>query len=367
MANPPSFYARVFALAFAGALAWALWRVLQPFLPSLLWALLLAFLLFPVNRWLRERWRGRRGAAALALTFAVIVGVVVPAGLLATAFVRQGSDLLSRLTRFADQYKIVRPSDVLRIPMVERMLEQVQDRVPVTTEQVQAWLVQSLRSVVALLVASGRSIFVGALGWVVACLLTLFLLYFFFRDGDGFAARMAGLVPLEESHKRRLIAHLAAVVRAVVLGSLVTALVQGGLLGVAFAVSGLDSPVVFGVLAAACSLIPIGGTALVWIPAALLLVAQGRWGWAVFLVLWGALVVGTADNVLRPLLISGRAKISTLPVFLGVLGGLAAFGMIGMFLGPVLIALALELMRFAEEGPLPSPAENGSAAGTPVL
>jgi predicted PurR-regulated permease PerM len=87
----------------------------------------------------------------------------------------------------------------------------------------------------------------------------------------------------------------------------------------------------------------------VWVPGALLLGAEGRWGWAIFLAVWGALIVGSADNVLRPMLISGRAQISTLPVFFGVLGGLAAFGMIGMFLGPVLVALALELFRCAEE------------------
>lgn len=349
MTGDRTFTSRVFGLVFAGALAWALFRVFQPFLSPMLWALLLAFLLFPVNRWLRARFRGRKGAAALSLTAAAIVGIVVPAALLAIAFVDQGSELLTKLSAMVDQYKIARPSDILQIPLIDRILQKLQERIPVTADQFQAWLVEILRRAVELLISSGRSIFVGALGMVVGAVLMLFLLYFFLRDGDAFARRIILLIPADEARKQRLAAHLSSVTRAVVLGSLLTALVQGGLVGAAFGISGLPSPVVFGVLAAVCSVVPVGGTALVWVPGALLLGAQGRWGWAAFLAVWGALVVGTADNFLRPLLISGRAQISTLPVFLGVLGGLAAFGMIGLFLGPVLIALALELVRFAEQ------------------
>jgi len=111
----------------------------------------------------------------------------------------------------------------------------------------------------------------------------------------------------------------------------------------------LPSPVVFGVLAAVAALLPLVGTALIWLPAAGVLVAQGRLGAALFLAIWGVAVVSSVDNFLRPLLISGRAQISTLPVFLGLLGGISAFGPIGIVLGPVVVALALALLRFAEE------------------
>jgi predicted PurR-regulated permease PerM len=349
MTRDRTFTSRVFALVFAGALAWALFRVFQPFLSAILWALLLAFLLFPLNRRLRARFKGRKGAAALALTAAAIAGIVVPAALLVVAFIDQGSQLLSKLSAMADQYKIARPSDILQIPVIDRILHNIQEKVPVTTDQFQKWLVDLLRRTVQLLIAGSRGVFMGALDVVFGAVLTLFLLYFFIRDGDELAERAIRLLPADETLKRRLAAHLSSVTRAVVLGALLTALVQGALLGAAFGVSGLPSPVVFGVLAAVCSLIPFGGTALVWVPGALLLGAQGHWGRAVFLAVWGALVVSTADNILRPLLISGQARISTLAVFLGVLGGLAAFGMIGLFLGPVLIALALELVRFAEQ------------------
>jgi predicted PurR-regulated permease PerM len=143
--------------------------------------------------------------------------------------------------------------------------------------------------------------------------------------------------------------HLAAVTHAVVVGAMLTALVQGTLVGLAFAFLGLPSPVVFGGLAMIASLLPLVGTALVWAPAAGVLAFQGRWGGAIFMAVWGGAVVSFADNLIRPAFISGRAQISTLPVFLGLLGGISAFGPIGMVLGPVLVALVLALLRFAEE------------------
>jgi predicted PurR-regulated permease PerM len=112
---------------------------------------------------------------------------------------------------------------------------------------------------------------------------------------------------------------------------------------------GLPAPVVFGVIGAVLSIVPFGGTALVWLPAVVVLLARGEYVAAIVLVVAGA-IVSSVDNFLKPLLISGRAFVPTLAVFIGVIGGLAAFGMIGLFLGPVVIALALALIRFAEEG-----------------
>jgi predicted PurR-regulated permease PerM len=129
--------------------------------------------------------------------------------------------------------------------------------------------------------------------------------------------------------------------------------VQGALVGVAFALVGLPSPVVFGVLAMLAALVPLFGTALIWVPAAGVLAAQRRWGAAIFMAAWGVFVVAGSDNVVRPMFISGRAQISTLPVFLGLAGGLSAFGPIGMVLGPVIVALVLALLRFAEESRQP--------------
>jgi predicted PurR-regulated permease PerM len=141
---------------------------------------------------------------------------------------------------------------------------------------------------------------------------------------------------------------LASVTRAVVRGTVVTAMVQGLLLGIAFAIVGFPAPVVFGVMGAVLSVVPFGGTALVWVPALIILLAQGSYGRAGALLVFG-IVVSTVDNFLKPVLISGHSPLPTLAVFIGVLGGLAAFGLIGLFLGPVIIALVLTLIEFARE------------------
>jgi predicted PurR-regulated permease PerM len=150
---------------------------------------------------------------------------------------------------------------------------------------------------------------------------------------------------MQEDQKARLIDHLAAVTRAMVLGTGLTALIQGTLVGIAFLIVGLPSPLVFAVIALLASLLPFGGTALVWVPAAIVLAAQGRWGAMIFMIIWGAVLVSLVDNVVRPMLVSGRANVGTLTVFIGVLGGLAAFGAIGLFLGPVVLALIIALIR----------------------
>jgi predicted PurR-regulated permease PerM len=349
------FSTRVFGIASAALLLYLLARILSPFFGPILWALLLAFLLFPVNRWLRVRLRGRRGAASLLLTFAVTLGIVIPATLLMVVFVRQATELLARVSELAGRYQIEKPQDLLRIPALGRIVAWIDEKTPISAAELQQWLVNAARSVLEFAISGGRQVLLGALGAVIGLLLMLFILYFFFRDGDEMAKRLVALVPMEESRKTRLIAQMSAVMRAVVFGALATALIQGALLGLAFGIARLPSPVVFGFLTALAALLPVVGTALVWVPATIALYAQGRPGWALFMLLWGALLVGSVDNFLRPLLISGRAQISTLPVFFGVMGGLAAFGPIGIFVGPLIIALALALLRFAEEGSVPPP------------
>jgi predicted PurR-regulated permease PerM len=342
------FYARVFALATAALLGLALFRMLQPILGAIVWSVLLAFLLFPVNARVRRAVGDRPGTAAILLTTAVVVLLVGPVLGLAVAFATQAKDLVARVQETAGRFHIERPSDLLQIPVVTRVLDWAESFAPVSAEQVRGWLVNAATTALQYAVAGSGAV-VEAFGTIVSVVIAVFLLFFFLRDGETILARALALVPLAPERQADLVEELAGVTRAVVLGSLVIAIVQGGLIGAAFAILGLPSPVVFGVIAAAASLIPFVGVGLVWVPGAAVLAIQGRWGATLFLVAWSVLIVGTADNFLRPLFISGRAQITTLPAFLGVVGGLAAFGFIGLVLGPVIVALVLGLLRFAEE------------------
>jgi predicted PurR-regulated permease PerM len=347
MPAPPTFYARAFALIVAAVLGYALLLIFSPFLRSMAWAGFLAFLLYPVNLQLRRRFKGR-GAAAGVLTLLAPITILLPLSALSIEFVAQISGLLRRLQRSAAELDIKTFSDLQQFPWVARTNDWLQTRVGISAEQVQSWLVSGTQDILQRAAGWSGSIFLGALSSLLAFAIMLFLLFFFLRDGDTMLARGRRLIPLDEARKDRLFDRLSGVTRAIVIGTSLTAVMQGVLLGIGFVIAGLPSPVVFGVLAALLSMLPVGGAAFVWIPAVAVLFFEGHWGLAIFLLAWG-LMIGGLDNVLRPLLISGRARISALAVFVGVMGGIPAFGAIGVIAGPVVLSLVLVLIEFAEE------------------
>ena len=169
-------------------------------------------------------------------------------------------------------------------------------------------------------------------------------MYYLFRDGDQILTGLRQFLPLEDSQSRAMFARAREVIGASVYGVITVATVQGALGGLAFWVLGLPSALLWGVLMTLLSMIPVTGSWLVWIPAALCLVATGHWVKAIILVAWGALVVGTIDNFLRPKLVGQRAHLHELLVLFSVLGGLKLLGVLGLVLGPVLLAVALALL-----------------------
>jgi predicted PurR-regulated permease PerM len=343
------FYPRLFAIVALAILGWALFKIFVPFLGSILWSVLLAFLLEPINLRLKRRFRGRAGLVAGLLTVAATLMIAVPAVVLAVMFSGQATELLARLSQTAARLHLAHPSDVMGLKPVASGLSWLEVHLSLTADQIQEWAVEAGRKGLQLLAQQGGALLIGFFGLVLNLVLTLFLLFFFIRDGAEMAERFQKIMPMSADRKERLARQIGSVTRAVVVGTLVTALIQGTLVGMAFAVVGFPSPLVFGVITAAVSLLPVGGTALVWAPGAIVLALQGRWGSAIGLAIYGIVIVGMVDNLIKPRLISGQAQIETLPVFFGVLGGLAAFGFIGMFLGPIVIALALAILRFAEE------------------
>lgn len=342
-----SFYPRVFALVVAAFLGYALVLIFTPLFGAMTWAAFLAFLLFPLNvRW-RRRLHGPAVAAGL-LTLLAPITILLPLSALSIEFVAQISGLLQKLQKAAAQWDIKTFSDLQQFPWIAHANDWLQSHAGISAGEVQAWLVTGTQHVLQHAASFSGSFFLGALDSLLNFAIMLFLLFFFLRDGDVMMTRARMLIPLDEERTDRLFLQLSNVTRAIVFGTSMTALLQGALIGIGFAIAGLPSPVVFGVLAALLSMLPIGGAAFVWVPAVIWLFVDGRWGFGIFMVAWG-LMLGGLDNVLRPLLISGRAKISALAVFVGVLGGIPAFGAIGIIAGPVALCLVLALGEFAEE------------------
>jgi predicted PurR-regulated permease PerM len=339
------FYTRTFALVALALLGVLLFWILSPFFAALAWALFIAFLITPIHLWLTTKLRGRAALSATILTLATFVILIGPLTALIAAFAAQAAALLEYMRVVSTERG---GFDLASTPVLGSLLTWAQNSLGVSFDQIREWTQEGARRVLQPLAALGGKIFLGTLGTVVDFVLMMFLLFFMIRDRQKMVMIFRALLPLSSDYKIRLFAHLGSVTRAMVYGSGVTAVIQGMLVGIGFAIVGLPSPIVFGVLAAVFALVPLAGTPVVWVPAVLVLAAQQRWGAAAFLLGWG-IIVATIDNFLRPMLVAGRAEVDTLTVFIGVLGGVSAFGAVGVLLGPLVLALITALIRFTLE------------------
>jgi predicted PurR-regulated permease PerM len=342
------FYTRCFLIGTILVLGWVLYQFLEPFWAPLGWAAILAFLLHPLHKKLTKRLRGKAGYSAGILTGLTPFFIILPIVGFGIVFAQQVTLLISYLRdrQFGDYHEILQRLE--NMPVVGRVLGWFGADVTATIAQIEDWLVSGAQNLLKGAAAVGGSFAIGVVGTLVSFFLMLFLLFFLLRDGQSMLMHTMRLVPMDAERRGRLLHYLSDVSRAVIFGHALTAVIQGTLVGIGFAIAGLPSPVVFAVFAAIAAFIPAAGTGFVLVPAVIYLAATGQWGWAIFMAVWTALV-GTSDNVLRPYLTRQRASVSTLTVFVGVIGGVAAFGFIGSLIGPVVLALIVALLRFAEQ------------------
>jgi predicted PurR-regulated permease PerM len=328
------------------ALAAAALIVLQPFLIPLAWAAIAAYTTWPIYLWVR-RWTGRPRIAAGVLTAAVAFGIGVPLGWVLATVANEASHVVQLLQESA--------SDPLKLPDWIASRSWLRDPI----EQLRAtWLGDSnaLRDLITRNLSQVSSQLLSVAGGLARNLIqfaiTLMALFVLYLDGERVLAqarRLAGL--LFPAAPVDFVDNIGAVVRAVVFGLLGTAVAQGAIAAIGFVIFGVPSPVLLGMVTALASFLPFGPT-LVWIAAVLGLVLAGQTGAAIGMAIWGVLLVSTVDNVLRPLLISGPTQIPFLLVLFGVLGGLATLGLLGLFVGPVVLSVAFALL--AEFGKRPA-------------
>jgi predicted PurR-regulated permease PerM len=318
------------------------------FIAPLTWAALLAFIFYPLYTRLTRWVHGRPSLASFLLTTTVILAVMVPTVFMIILLANESVALYQRSTEF------------LNGPGLHDAIERLRASTPARawtlwTRVLQGWnidladiAVKGTNVISGFLVSQAAGILKNIASFVVEFFLTTFALFFFFRDGSRMVGGVRDLLPMEAVHKDMVLKRLHETLSAVVQGTLITAAAQGVLAGLGFAALGVPFAVFLGCASAFASLLPFGAP-VVWAVVAIYLGLTGSIAKTILLILWGTLVVGTIDNFIRPMLIGGRTEIPTILLFFGILGGLQAYGFLGVFLAPVVIAILVAFVRIYRE------------------
>lgn len=335
-----------------------LW-VISPLLGPILWAMVAAMLFQPLNARLLRAMPGRTSGAALVTLLAIVAAVVIPALLIGSALISEAGTLAERvrsgqvdvmaiLTRLRSEL----PSWLLQWTGLDRLND-----LGALRDWIAGNFATSLQNVVGRALNLGQSAFAFVIGLGVM----LYLAFFFVRDGKRIVRFVADSVPLDNHHGTALLNRFAAVVHAMIKGSLVVAAMQGLIGGIVFWAIGIPSALLWGVAMGFMSLLPAIGTGIVWVPVALYELATGAVWQGLVLVFCGLFVIGMVDNLLRPILVGRDAKMPDYIVFVSTLGGLELFGFNGFILGPVIAGLFLAAWQLhAEEA---APGKTKASAG----
>jgi predicted PurR-regulated permease PerM len=324
----------------------AFFGLLADFVQPIFWAATLAVLFHPVEARLSRLLPKRDSVAALLTLVVICITVIIPAWFIASAVVSEASAFYERVESGA-----IDPSGVIewmrsKLPVVNGLL----DRLGITQDEVKGNLstaaVKGSQFVGSLAITAGQN----AVRFSVMFFLMLYVLFFFLRDGEALLDVLVHALPLGDERERELFAKFATVARATVKGTLIIGMIQGALGGLMFWALGIEGAVFWGVVMVIMSLLPVVGASLIWVPAALIMLASGDYIKAGILFLFGAIVIGLIDNILRPILVGRDTRMPDYLVLLSTLGGLTVFGASGFVIGPMIAALFLTTwVMFAKE------------------
>jgi predicted PurR-regulated permease PerM len=307
-------------------------RLVEPFIPAITWALVLAVMAHPMHEAIVRRLRRPWLAAGLAV-FAVTVVVALPATFVARQIASEALESAEAMRALldSDRWK----ANLERFPQLAPLRQWVDEQVDIRAEFKRA----------SEAVAKGvRGFFARSLQFLAGTFITLFLLFYWLRDKRRLLEKLRKFVPLAPPETNQVLAKVGHAIHAIVYGTLAVAAVQGILGGLMFWWLGLPAPLLWGTVMALVAVLPVFGAAIVWVPAALYLAAEGDWQRALALATWGAIVVSMIDNVLYPILVKSEIRLHTVPIFIAVLGGLIVFGATGVVLGPLVLVVALALL-----------------------
>ncbi len=335
-----------FLLVIFGVVLYLCFRMMQPFLMPIFLALILSTLLDPIYETLARKMSNGRTLASLGVCLGLTVAIVLPVLFLSIALAHEANDAYQSLKDPETVKKIAAWLD----PGANPILRKIQPWLPASLRfedfDIGAELGSQAQRIGAAALSVAATFATGAFNFLMDYFIMLVVLFFLLRDSGYFAQGVRWISPLSDRQEDLFVERFRVMTKATVLGTLVTALVQGFLSGVIFLVLGLPNPILWGALTALFSLVPVIGSASVWVPWTLYLLAVGSYGRALIFFGSQVIVVGGIDNFLRPKLIEGRVGMHTLVVFFSILGGIGYFGILGMFVGPLVFAMVIAFLEF---------------------
>ncbi len=341
------FYSAFLLLILVVALTLAV-IVLRPFVDIIVIGVVLATLFWPIHRRISGLCRQRETLAALLTTGLIFSCLILPVFFFLGSLLAQGVQSVNALqARLASlDFNTLFSHDA-----VAPYLAWVQDHLPfldVKKLALQADLLDISKTAGQLLLDSGTKIVGNVFVLSMNFIILMFVLFFLIRDGEAMLARLRYLLPLTENQENRIFRQLDDVAKSVILGAFVIALAQGVAGGIGLFIVGIQ-PFFWGCMMGFASLIPVVGTAVIWLPVAIYLGLTGQWQWGLFMVGWGVLVVSSIDSVIRPLLMQNRSNMSTFWVFLSIIGGIKFFGALGILYGPLVLGFAMVMLSLYAE------------------
>jgi predicted PurR-regulated permease PerM len=328
-----------------------LYEILSPFLTSILWAIFLAMALYPVFRKLQRLLKKKGALSAGIMTLFVLTVIVLPFGLLMASLAVEVVEVYHRVEEMIKTGQLQTYMEKIgEVPIFKWILMRLNLSLDSFQKEPLDFLLKNLQQISTFLFNQTTKIIKGLSTFIIGFFFTLLSLYYLFKDGERLFERLKEVIPLPSNERDLLIHRFKDMVFATIYGGILIAIIQGLLGGLSFWILGLSSPIFWGTAMSFLSFIPIGGTALIWIPASILLLIQGAFLKGIVLLALGVFGISMVDNLLRPFFISTRTKIHPLLLFFAVLGGIQVFGLIGLVAGPLIVTLFLTLIEIYVQG-----------------
>jgi predicted PurR-regulated permease PerM len=335
----------LFLVLLTAATLYLSFLIASPFITPIITATLLAIAIYPLFSRMCRRIRNRTGAALLA-TLLVLIAIVVPAILIVNTLAHETRALYGWLN---EQQSLEGGWREYASTVMDPPLAWVASRTGMSQQQLKQTALERLQSVSTALLNWAKSLVVNIGATIVNTVIMLLTLFFLLRDGERIRDGIGAILPIEGHRYQQLVETISESISANMYGVVAVALAQGTLGAIGYTIAGLPSVVLWSVGTALMSMIPLAGAASVWTIAAVYLLVIGNWGKAIFMAAWGAAIISTADNIVRPLVLSGRVKLHTLLIFFSLLGGVKAFGIVGLFVGPIIVSVAMALLQILQE------------------